>query len=177
MTKDLKPSDDLYYSIKGLPGWNSLLRAVQDGESDGESTRLRRLTGELISSVLLAAGEDTRPVAISGGLDDEWSGRFVAVYPTLIVVAETESLYELNPGSFNVKVWPTSAARNLKVRAVHNYFKGADRGNRTDGVTFRFELDDEAYEVKPTPRTADSTPRSESAAIYEAFKLLRDTQP
>lgn len=63
-------SEALYFGIKSLRGWYEIIQ----GAEHSMGPLLRRNVGTVLSSVLLAGGEEVYPVAVTGSLDETGTG-------------------------------------------------------------------------------------------------------
>jgi hypothetical protein len=169
MTDELKPSDHLYYSIKALTGWYEALANAEDSYAQA----LRRDVGTLISSVLLAAGDDAEVIAVSGKLENALTGKLVAVFPNVIVTVNAKTLGGDQGGSHEARVHQLADAKNLVVEARHSYYAGTDTHPRFRNFAFSFELDGQRHRLEPS-NNYSSTPQVKDAAIYAAFVAIRD---
>ncbi|WP_223627272.1 hypothetical protein [Microbacterium sp. EST19A] len=173
MTEDLKPSDRLFYSIKDLKGWYEVLELATD--SFRGNSQSRNHAGRIITSILLAAGEDLEPIAISGGLDDDGTGHLVLVYPNLILRIVGNQL-KVAEGSFEMGLWPLADATELTIEARHNYFDGTDTYPRSRGMKVRFTVGGEQVTLGGTSAYRQTWPALQDNAFHAAFVALRDAR-
>ncbi|MFG6445598.1 hypothetical protein ACFXQA_10040 [Microbacterium sp. P07] len=160
----------LYYAIKALPGWYQALDAAQDFPPND----LGRAVGAVVSSVLLSAGEEAEPVAVTGQLDDDRSGRLVIVYPGFLVTVEATTLG--TDGSRVTRVRYFDEISELAVETRHSYFDGVDTYPRTRDFAFTFLLDGEQLRLAASNYSHIAAPEVKTEAIYAAFVLLRDAR-
>lgn len=173
LTEELTPATNLYDAIRDLRGWGNLLAEAQDSFSGSRPARSN--VGRLISSLLLAADEHSAPIAVAGTLDEEGSGRLVVIYPEVIVLAVGTALEDAG-GSFSVRCWPLTAARELALQTRHSYFDGTDRRARTSGVSVEFVVSEEKIGLQSSSIYRSDSPLTSDDAIYSAFKALRDAR-
>lgn len=165
MTDDqLKPSDRLYFAIAALRGWDDVeARARSWGGADA------RRFGQLLSSILLAVGDDAEPLAVAGELNDEWSGNLAVIYDGLIVVADVTEMKDPR-GSVVLAVYGFDAISEVQVTARHNYFDGVDSHPRHKGMHLKFTLAGRAVSYPPqgwgrSPLITDDAAMAAYAAI------------
>ncbi|MDF2047274.1 hypothetical protein P2P98_13995 [Microbacterium sp. Kw_RZR3] len=167
----IQPHEELYGAMKSLPGWHYVLESAQEFGGSGPGTRT---VGALISSVLLAGGEDVVPIAVTGQADAEaGTGTLFVFYPGIIVEA-TGSQLRSAEASFRTSVHPTRQARNLHVTTKHSYFSGTDAHPRTRGFGFGVTVDQQEMEFESPNWGYQRSPLTTDEAIYAAFSAIRD---
>lgn len=171
MTDEFAPSDRLFYSIKEIRGWYEVLTEAQDAFYGVPPARAN--VGRLISTLLLAGGEDADPVAVCGHMDDERSGRLIVVHQRVIVVADVSKLNR-QEAEMSVRVWPHTAVTDLSLSTRHNYFDGTERHKRTQGVSVRFSIGPETFTIDGSNTYRRSMTPLQDDAIYTAYLALRD---
>jgi len=169
MTREgLLPAERLTYAIKGLNGWYAALTNAEDAYF--EST-LRRGVGTTISSVLIAAGEESVPIYVSGRLDESYSGSLLLVYQDMILTVDVDSLASDQP-SHVVRLWPLASVSAITVKARRSYYDGVDKYPRHHRFSFSFVLGEQRFELSSSAELHQSELVQESA-LFEAFQLLR----
>lgn len=171
MTDELSPNDRLFYSIKDLRGWYEVLDLAADSFYGNSPSR--HSVGRLISTILLAAGEDLEPIAISGALDENGTGHLALVYPKLILRVTGNQLKKAE-GTFKLDLWPLTEATELTIEASHNYFDGTDTYPRSRGVQVRFTVGGEQVALSGTNSYHRTWPALQDDAFHAAFVALRD---
>jgi hypothetical protein len=163
------PTDRLYNAIAALSGWDE---AINRATMFGPQENARRL-GQVLSTILLAAGEDNAPVAVVGELDDDGTGDLSVVYDELLVAVEATTIWS-DRGSFTATLHGFNNVSALRVSSAHNYFEGVStrRGARHYGLWFTAEIDGRQFvfrsaRLRQHPLVADD-------AILSAYEHIRD---
>ncbi|MDD7944563.1 hypothetical protein PUW79_07965 [Microbacterium sp. NE2HP2] len=164
------PSDRIYNALQQLAGWGELLRDAASGWS-GEP--VKHNTGRLLSSLLLAGGEDRQPIALTGELDESGTGRVIVYYPGFFVVSDVTAMRG-DEGSFTARLWPASSVTDLEVRSAHSYYQGVQDRARHRGMAFSFSLNDERIDVSVRRSYSTDPDLLTDKARYDAFLSLRD---
>lgn len=169
ITDELSIPDRVYYGIKALPGWYGVLT---DAEYAQDASR-QRIVGSVISSVLLAGGEEQEPIAVTGELAaDNYSGRLIVFYSTMIVTVDAKQLNS-ESASYETRVWPLKLVSGLAVETRHSFYYGTNEHPRHVKFVFSFDLAGDRYRASSFGHVQQS-PLVQDAAIFEAFKLIRD---
>ncbi|WP_311243996.1 hypothetical protein [Microbacterium sp. WCS2018Hpa-23] len=171
MTDELTPNDQLFYTIKELKGWYELLELATDSFHGNNPSRHH--VGRLISTILLAAGEDLEPIAISGALDENGTGDLTLVYPKLILRVTGNQLKKAE-GTFGLSLWQLADATDLAIEARHNYFDGTHTHPRSRGIQVRFTVGSEQVTLCGTNSYYRTSPALQDEAFYAAFLALRE---
>lgn len=167
---ELKPCDLLHAAIKSLKGWYYLL---ENSEDEYDRARRGRPPGQIISSVLLAGGENSTPIAVSGELDDAQSGRLTILYADRVVIVDAETLWS-DAASYTTRVRFFDDISDLRVTTRHSYYDGTDTHARTRGFEFSFAVDGERVQLGATKWAALRSPLVEDQAIYAAYVAICD---
>lgn len=168
MTDALSTADRLYYAIESLRGWEPLL-SLHKSRGRDQAWRV----GSLISTLLVAGGEENAPIAVSGRASDDGAGEIVVLYREFVVIAEVLTL-SLTESDFIVSVLPLCDVSKLRVSTQHNYYSGTEQSARTDGIKITFVLSDRELTLQAAPQGAPSN-LTDDAAVYRAFETLRDS--
>ncbi len=166
---ELHPDELLLRAIKSLPGWYGHLEDASDfsGRSAGART-----IGAIISSILLAAGEEEPPVAVNGRVEDTGHGYLYVVYPDFMVTVVASRLRE-NNASYETRLRFFADARDLRVQTKHSYYDGTDTYPRHRGFTFSFTIDGERLELAPSHWSPAGNELVRDDAVYAAFEAVR----
>jgi hypothetical protein len=170
MTDEPTSSDHLHAAIKSLRGWYYLL---ENAEDEYDRARRGRPAGQVISSILLAGGEDTTPIAVSGELDDAQSGHLTIVYADRIVIVDAETLWG-DAASYTTRVRFFDDISDLRVETRHSHYDGTDTHPRTRGFEVSFAVDGERVQLGATKWAALRSPLVEDQAIYAAYVAICD---
>lgn len=162
---DMKPSDRLYYGIASIRGWDEALREAHH-YGGNYNTRV----GRVLSSLLLAGGENSEPVAVGGTLNDDGDGHLIVIYPDLAVFGRAQKL-SANGGEMTVTVHSLDEIDKLQVSTEHNYYDGTTDYARHSGITVGLTLD--GAQLKLTGTSYSQSPLSTDAAVFAALELLR----
>jgi hypothetical protein len=163
---DLKPSDQLYYAIAALRGWDE---ASDHARRYGGNYALQ--FGRLVSSILVAAGEDRVPLAVTGVLDQQGNGNLAVIYDQFVVSADVVELSE-NSGEITVTVHGFDAIDDVQVSTTHNFFDGTTNRRRHEGIELQIRLAGRRL-VFPPMKSARN-PLLQGDAVFEAYAALRD---
>lgn len=169
MTEELSPAGLLYAAIKSLDGWYYLL---ENSEDRYERSRSGRTAGQIVSSILLAAGEESTPLAVAGSLGESQSGRLVIVYSDCIVVVDAKTL-ATDSASYSTQVRFLDEASDLSIETRHSYYDGVDTYPRTRGFAFEFTLDGGRVRLEAKKWAALRSPLVEDQAVYAAYVAIR----
>ncbi|QRY40825.1 hypothetical protein JVX92_00585 [Microbacterium hominis] len=161
-------SEALYFGIKSLRGWYEIIQ----GAEHSMGPLLRRNVGTVLSSVLLAGGEEVYPVAVTGSLDESGTGTLLVVYPNLLVTVDAARL-DSDAASHVTKLWPANSASDIVIETKHSYYYGTEEHPRDKGFVFSVVLGGQRIQVGGSAYPHQS-PLVEDSAIYEAFKAIRD---
>ncbi|AUG29858.1 hypothetical protein CXR34_10660 [Microbacterium hominis] len=161
-------SSTLYFAIKSLRGWYEVLQGAENSMMPG----FRRNVGTVVSSVLLASGEEVSPVAVTGSLDDSFSGTLLVVYPNFLVMVDALRL-ESDSASHVTKLCPVASASAIVIETKHSYYDGTEEHPRHKGFVFSVVLGGQRIQIGGSAYPRQS-PLVEDSAIYEAFKVVRD---
>ncbi|MFP7834665.1 hypothetical protein [Marisediminicola sp. LYQ134] len=163
---NLKPSDRLYYAIAALPGWDEV---SEQARNLGESYAWR--FGRILSSVLVAAGEDREPLAVTGVLNRQEAGNLAIIYDQFIVLVDVVTLSEQNGGT-TVTVHGFGAIDELQISTTHNYFDGTSQQMRHQGIELKIQIAGHEFVFPPT-RWARG-PLLQGDAALQAYTTIRD---
>lgn len=166
------PSDRLYGAIKSLSGWYYVL---DDAEDEYERPRSGRMTGQIVSSILLAGGESSIPIAVNGELDDTRSGYLVIVYDDRIVKVEAVDLGG-NAASYTTRVRFFAGISDLRLSTRHSFYDGIGTHARTRGFEFSFMMDGEPVRLEPTNWAAARSPLVGEEAMYAAYLVISNAK-
>lgn len=161
----MKPSDRLYYGIASIQGWDEALRKAHH-YGGNYNTRV----GRALSSMLLAGGENSEPVAVGGTLNDDGDGHLIVIYPDLAVFGRAQKL-SANGGEMTVTVHSLDEIDKLHVSTEHNYYDGTTDYARHSGITVGLTLD--GAQLTLTGASYSQSPLSTDAAVLAAFEILR----
>lgn len=173
MSDELSSSDKLFYTIKELKGWYQILTSAQDQFYGNTPTR--HLVGRMMNTILLAAGEDSDPLAMSGELDAAWSGHLTLVYPHTIIRIEAVEM-DKEGGHFALRLWPLTAATELSLETHRSYFDGTETHPRYRGVKVSFVVEGNPVTLSSRQAFRDAMPALQDESIYAAFLALRDAR-
>ena len=167
MTDDVKATDRLYYAIAALPGWDNHLHRARD--FNGSDVQF--YVGSLLSSVILAGGEDEDPIAVAGSLNDEGQGELTVVYKTHLVRAVVISMVKPKH-QVKVTLHPLDTVADISVSTAHVYYRGASSTDpRFNGIRVEFSVAGERVVLERARFGRD--PLTEDAAIFDALEALR----
>jgi hypothetical protein len=168
-TDELSIPDRVYFGVKALPGWYDVLTDAEDAYPPLP----KRVIGSLISSVLLAGGEELEPIAIAGELNrDDYSGRLIVFYPTMIITVDAKQLNS-ERGSHETRIWPVDLVSGLALEAHHSFYDGTAERPRHTKFAFEFDLGGDRLRAASVAQHFQS-PLVQEAAIFDAFKTIRD---
>ncbi|MDU0328423.1 hypothetical protein RWH43_16815 [Microbacterium sp. KSW2-21] len=162
---ELKASDYIYSGIKSLGGWGRTIESAH-----GRGGQRARHVGVLISDVILAGGEDTMPVAITGKLDQAGTGHLAVLYADVIVIAHATNLVS-GEASALVTVHSLRELSKVEVRSNHNYYDGTDR--RQQHADPRVSVTLERLVLTFADRGHDRTPLTDATAVSAALDAIR----
>jgi hypothetical protein len=166
MSDDFKTSDRLYYAIIALPGWDEVSARAR---SFGGNYALQ--FGRLVSSILVAAGDDREPIAVTGALDQQGTGNIAIIYDTFVVVANVVQLSD-EKGEITVTVHDFDAIDLVQVSTTHNYFDGTTKQKRHDGIELQIRIAGRRF-VLPPMKWAQS-PLLQGDAVLRAYTTIRN---
>lgn len=165
---DQKASDRLYYGVEALKGWDGRLQEARDPWRQNQPE-----VGAILSTILLAAGEDSEPLAVSGELDEAGKGELTVVYDGFfvsVIVADVTA----PPGSAWASVYGFDQVTSLDLVGRHNYFSGVEGRDRHVGTRVRVVVGGHALTLAATPWSRN--PLSNDAAIFDAYERIRDAR-
>ena len=163
---EFKPSDQLYYAIAALRGWDE---ASQQARSYG-GTHASRF-GRLVSSILVAADDGRDPLAVTGALDERGTGNIAVIYDQFVVVVDVVELQEQN-GEVSVILHNFDAIEAVQISTTHNFFDGTTRHMRHEGIELQIGIAGQRF-IFPPMKWAQS-PLLQSDAVLLAYTTIRD---
>lgn len=163
---DMKWTDHVYYGIASLRGWYETLHRAHRWEGTSYQGRV----GRLLSTLLLAGGDDRVPVAISGAMDDNQTGHLALLYPDVVVLARTHELTE-DRGEFTVTLHPLTDIRKVRVEASHNYYAGTTEWRRESGMELHVTVD--GQDIVFPGRNYEANELTNEASAAAAVALIR----
>lgn len=163
---ELKPTDNVYYGIASLRGWDETLGQAHRWEG-AYGWRI----GRVLSSVLLAGGDHRVPTAITGTMDDSGTGHLALLYTDVLVVVRAIEL-TANGGDATVTMHPLAAIEHVKVTANHSYYNGTDEYRRESGMEVQISVD--GQDVVFPGRTYTPTDITNDASAAAALQLIRE---
>lgn len=161
-----KPSDQLYHAIAALRGWDEV---ADEARSFGRAHAWR--LGQLVSSVLVSAGDDRAPLAVTGALDEHGTGNLAVIYDNFIVVGDVVELSK-QTHNFAVSVHSFHAIDDIRVSTTHNYFDGTEQHARHEGIELRIGVAGQQFTFPPS-RWGHS-PLLRDDAVRDAYAAIRD---
>lgn len=163
------PAHQLVAAIKTLEGYYYLLENVEDYGGRAPGTRT---FGALLSSVLLAGGEDVLPIFVTGEVADTGTGRLFAVYSDSIVTVSALNLDNHN-AMHETQVHPFADVSELTVRTKHSYFDGTETYPRHHGFAFAFMLAGQPVQLSASTWSPVRNDLTGDDAAYAAFVAIR----
>lgn len=170
MSTDFGPTDQLYYAIDDLSGWNEYL-----GDARDLGANYRRTVGQLMSGIILAVGEELPPVAVGGRLDFTKNGQgyLVVVFATGIAYVDVRSA-STDGTDYTISLHTFSEVHALTVRTGHIYYDGVESYPRHRNMQVGFEIAGHTVVLGASGRLEQSL--TDSQSIYNAFVLIRDSR-
>lgn len=163
MSDDLSPADRVYYAIAATPGWDDVSSHAQFQRGSAYGVRY----GRLVSSILVAAGDDTVPLAVTGALDENGTGHMALVYEGVIVAVAATRFAEPD-ADFSVTVHGFKEISRVQLGTKHSFFSGLDTP-RSTGFVLKLDLGGVRYTFPPGQHAQNPLLTSEAAHVaYEA---------
>ncbi|MDQ1217180.1 hypothetical protein [Microbacterium arborescens] len=166
---EVSPDEQLYTAMMGIPGW---YEALQNGQ-EFPAAQYGVGAGRIVSSILLAAGDDAEPIAVAGKLQEDRTGWLVVVYASLIVSVDVT---QLNNDGFEYATdvhFPRDLS-DLSVISGHSYYNGINGRPRHRGMQFTFTLAGKPVHMFSAHHYNNSSLITDDA-IYAAYVSLRDS--
>lgn len=163
MPEELSVADQVYYAVAELPGWNDVAdhARFQQG-SDGARY------GRLISTLVVAGGEEHVPLAVSGKIDDSGTGNLALVYDGYLVVATVTDFTE-QAGKISVSAHGFSDIAGVQLTTKHNFFSGSS-SSRTNGFTVTIDVGSATFTFPPVHYSQNTL--VSSPAAYAAYNAI-----
>lgn len=162
-------AQQLVAAVRTLEGWYYLLENAEDYGGRAPGTRV---FGALLSSVLLAGGEDALPIFLTGELTDTGAGRLVAVYSDSIVTVSALNLENHN-AIHETQLHPFADVTELTVQTKHNYFDGTETYPRHRGFAFGFKLSGSPVHLTASTWSGVRNDLTGDDAAFAAFVAIR----
>jgi hypothetical protein len=165
MNSDLSTADRVYYAIASTPGWDDVAEHAhfQSGSAYGVKY------GRLISSILVAGGESTLPLAVTGILDENGIGHVALIYEGLIVAAAATRFAERD-ADVSVTAHGFNEISRVQLSTQHSFFSGSSTP-REDGFVLTLDLGDARFTFPARPHAQNQLLTSQAAHL--AYKAVR----
>ena len=115
--------------------------------------------------------ESSRPLAVSGALDENGNGSIAVVYERFVVVVDVVEL-TAQGGETTVAVHGFDAIEDVHVSTTHNYFEGTEKHPRQYGMELQIGLAGRRFTFPPSKW--GQSPLLQSDAVLKAYTTIRD---